>query len=116
MNSLLPGGWSELMQKNHSMALAARHLLQEKLGIKTSCYPDEMIGSMALVKLPDRDEEEAYSGLITLLQNDLWEQLRIEVPIVPWPNKRKQLLRISDQIYNSFSQYEYLAEALLKLL
>lgn len=116
MNSLLPGGWSELMQKNYSMALAARHLLQEKLGIKNYCCPDEMIGSMALIKLPDRDADEIYSWLIPPLQNDLWEQFRIEVPIVPWPNKRKQLLRISAQIYNSFSQYEYLAEALVKLL
>ena len=116
MGLLLPGGWSELMQKNQLMALAARHLLQEKLRIKIYCCPDEMIGSMAVVKLPDDKLDEVYSGLIPPLQNDLWEQFRIEVPIVPWPNKRKRILRISAQIYNSFSQYEYLAEALVKLL
>ncbi|MEM1168700.1 MAG: aminotransferase class V-fold PLP-dependent enzyme [Cyanobacteria bacterium P01_H01_bin.35] len=113
MGSLLPGSWSELMEKNKSMALAARHLLQEKLGIKIDCCPDEMIGSMAVVKLPDEEEDEIYSGLISPLQNDLWEKFRIEVPIVLWPNKRRRLLRISAQIYNSFSQYEYLAEALV---
>ncbi len=116
MGSLLPGGWLELMEKNKSMVLVARHLLQEKLGIKIDCCPDEMIGSMAVVKLPDERGDEVYSGLIPPLQNDLWEKFRIEVPIVCWPNKRKRLLRISAQIYNSFSQYEYLAEALVKLL
>ncbi|NES06696.1 MAG: aminotransferase class V-fold PLP-dependent enzyme [Okeania sp. SIO2F4] len=116
MGSLLPGGWLELMEKNKSMVLVARHLLQEKLGIKIDCCPDEMIGSMAVVKLPDERGDKVYSGLIPPLQNDLWEKFRIEVPIVCWPNKRKRLLRISAQIYNSFSQYEYLAEALVKLL
>ncbi|MGD1804231.1 aminotransferase class V-fold PLP-dependent enzyme [Dapis sp. BLCC M126] len=116
MGSLLPGSWSELMARNKSMALAARHLLQEKLGIKIDCCPDEMIGSMVVVKLPDEGKNEVYSGLIPLLQNDLWEKFRIEVPIVPWPHKRQRLLRISAQIYNSYSQYEYLAEALVKLL
>ncbi|MGD1698364.1 aminotransferase class V-fold PLP-dependent enzyme [Dapis sp. BLCC M229] len=116
MGSLLPGSWSELMEKNKSMALAARHLLQEKLGIKIYCCPDEMIGSMTVVKLPDERGDEVYSGFISPLQNDLWEKFRIEIPIVRWSNKRKRLLRISAQIYNSFSQYEYLAEALVKLL
>ncbi|MGD1714405.1 aminotransferase class V-fold PLP-dependent enzyme [Dapis sp. BLCC M172] len=116
MGSLLPGGWLELMEKNKSMVLVARHLLQEKLGIKIDCCPDEMIGSMAVVKLPDEGVDEFYGGLISPLQNDLWEKFRIEVPIIPWSNKRKRLLRISAQIYNSFSQYEYLAEALVKLL
>ncbi|OZH55139.1 penicillin epimerase [Hydrocoleum sp. CS-953] len=116
MGSLLSGGWLELMEKNKSMVLVARHLLQEKLGIKIDCCPDEMIGSMAVVKLPDEGEDEIYSGLISPLQNDLWEKFRIEVPIVRWPNKRRRLLRISAQIYNSYSQYEYLAEALVKLL
>ena len=116
MGSLLPGGWLELMEKNKSMVLVARHLLQEKLGIKIDCCPDEMIGSMAVVKLPDEGVDEFYGGLISPLQNDLWEKFRIEVPIIPWSNKRKRLLRISAQIYNSFSQYEYLGEALVKLL
>ena len=116
MGSLLPGGWLELMEKNKSMVLVARHLLQEKLGIKIDCCPDEMIGSMAVVKLPDEGVDEFYGGLISPLQNDLWEKFRIEVPIIPWSNNRKRLLRISAQIYNSFSQYEYLAEALVKLL
>ncbi|MDF5733113.1 MAG: aminotransferase class V-fold PLP-dependent enzyme, partial [Rhizonema sp. PD38] len=52
MDSLLPGGWAELMQRNHQLVLEARQRLCETLGVSLPC-PDEMIGSMAVVPLPE---------------------------------------------------------------
>jgi len=46
----------------------------------------------------------------------LWEIFKIEVPVIPWPDARGRLVRISAQFYNTLPQYEYLAKALLELI
>ncbi len=48
LGSLLPGGWPELMDRNRALALAARKLLCDTLGVDPPC-PDEMIGTLASV-------------------------------------------------------------------
>lgn len=106
MGSLLPGGWPEVMQRNHQLAIAARQVLCQALEIPPPC-PEEMLGSLAVVPLPDGDA--------TLLHNHLLQHHHIEVPIVPW-QQQGRLLRISAQLYNRIEQYHYLAEALLKSL
>lgn len=115
MGTLVQGGWPELMKKNRLMALAARQILLEKLGVSAPC-PEEMIGSMAVVPLADAECEIVKKGGLPPLQNALWEQFKIEAPVMPWPDASKRLLRISAQIYNTLPQYEYLAEALVELL
>jgi isopenicillin-N epimerase len=107
MGSLLGGGWPELMERNRSMALAARQMLCDKLGVPVPC-PDEMIGSIASIPLPDGSTEE--------LHDILFDQFGIEVWLTSWPAAPKRLIRISAQIYNTPVQYEYLAKALLELL
>lgn len=108
MRSLLIGGWAELMEVNHSLAVEARKLLCEKLNIPIPC-PDEMIGSMASIPLPESAAES--------LQNDLFYKYNIEVPIIPLlPASAERVIRISAQIYNTLEQYEYLAKALKELL
>ena len=52
MSSLRPGGWPEIMEHNRGLALAARKILCETLGIAEPC-PEEFIGSLASVPLPD---------------------------------------------------------------
>lgn len=108
MNSLLPGGWLELMARNHNMALAARQILCEALAVSAPC-PAQMIGSMAVVPLPDTDTE-------TSLQSVLFEQFKIEVPVIPRLTAPKQLIRVSAQIYNTPEQYKYLASVLAQLV
>ena len=108
MGSLLPGGWSELIKTNHNLVVNARKLLSKKIGINLSC-PDDMIGSMAV--LPLGEKWQNYDNL----NQKLWEEYQIEVPIMPWEDQTKSLMRISAQIYNHLSQYEYLAEILLGL-
>lgn len=113
MESLVEGGWPALMAQNHALAVAGRDLLLTKLGTPAPC-PPEMIGSMASIPLPDADPPQV--GIISPLQDALWYEFKIEVPIIPWPDASGRLLRISAQVYNSLAQYEYLAEALTGLL
>jgi isopenicillin-N epimerase len=66
-----------------------------------------MLGAMAAVPLPDGD---------LALQDELLFEHGIEVPIVPWPQSPKRVLRVSAAIYNVFDDYEKLAEALRRAL
>lgn len=109
MNSLLPGGWSELMQRNHQLVLQARQLLCEALSVSVPC-PDEMIGSMAVIPMPALENRS-----FTSVHDELFDKFGIQVQVVPW-QEPKLLVRISAQIYNTLEQYEYLAKALLELL
>jgi isopenicillin-N epimerase len=111
MALLLPGGWISVVQRNHELALRARDLLCETLGIAPPA-PDAMLGAMAAVPLPDGTQSEAPSLYGDPLQDRLLFEHGIEVPIVPWPAPPKRVLRVSAQVYNVFTDYEKLAEAL----
>ena len=112
MGSLVPGGWPEVMSRNRELALAARDILCRALGIGAPC-PDECVGSMASVSLPDaRPGGAAQPGAGDPLQERLFAQHAIEVPVFCWPAAPKRLLRISAQLYNSPPQYEALASCL----
>jgi isopenicillin-N epimerase len=102
MPSLVDGGWPEIMRRNHDLALCARDLLCETLHIEKPA-PDDMLGSMAAIPLPDGDW--------IALQDDLFAR-GFEVPIMPWPHPPKRLLRISAQLYNTIEDYARLANAL----
>jgi isopenicillin-N epimerase len=115
MGSLLPGGWPELRRANHALALRARDILASALRVAPPA-PDEMLGSMAALPLPDGSATTAASLYGDPLQDALLERFRIEVPVVPWPRPPKRLIRVSAQIYNEDSDYRKLAEALTVLL
>lgn len=117
MNSLLPGGWPQIMARNRQLALAARNLLCQALKIDLPC-PDELIGSLASIPIPDSaDVQPPTSPLYADPQQDrLREEYQIEVPIIPWPAPPKRLLRVSAQLYNHLPQYQRLARALPKIL
>ncbi|WP_089128972.1 aminotransferase class V-fold PLP-dependent enzyme [Tolypothrix sp. NIES-4075] len=110
MGSLLSGGWDELRQRNHQLALQARQLLCEALNVSMLC-PDEMIGSMAVVPMPEVLESRSFMSL----RDELFDRFGIQVQVVPWQEKPKLLVRVSAQIYNTLEQYEYLAKALKEL-
>jgi isopenicillin-N epimerase len=117
MEGLLPGGWPEIMARNRSLALEGRKILCQTLEVAPPC-PEECIGSMASVPLPDSLEaERSMSPLyIDSLQDQLLARYAIEIPVIPWPNFPKRLIRISAQLYNSRAQWELLADALQGLL
>jgi isopenicillin-N epimerase len=116
MAGLVDGGWQEIRTRNRTLALAARSLLCDTLGIVSPC-PESMIGAMATVPLPDRDTGELLrpDGLDPL-QQELFERHAIEVQLTAWPAPPKRLLRISAQLYNSVEQFEYLAGAVKEIL
>jgi isopenicillin-N epimerase len=115
MATLLEGGWPEIMQRNRALALAGRRLLCEALQIPAPA-PEEMIGSLASVQIPDAatDTPPKTPLYLDALQETLFRDHRIEVPVIPWPKPPRRLLRISAQLYNHLADYEKLAGALSK--
>jgi isopenicillin-N epimerase len=113
MGAQLPGGWPEVMQRNRALALAARGVLCDALRIQPPC-PDELIGSLASLPMPDAPRAQPSTSPLYLdpLQDRLLERHGIEVPFIPWPAWPQRLLRVSAQLYNSPEQYERLAKAL----
>jgi isopenicillin-N epimerase len=111
MASLLPGGWPEVRQRNHALALRARDILCERLSIEPAA-PDSMLGSLAALPIPDAT---ASAPVDSALQDALLERYGIEVPIVPWPAAPHRLVRISAQLYNEEAEYARLADALITL-
>jgi isopenicillin-N epimerase len=116
----LPGGLPQQMRRNHALAVQARRVLCDALGIGPPC-PDEMLGAMAAVPLPDDPDGGAREmsiipSQVHPLQRRLLDEFGIEVPVYYWPGSPKRLLRISAQAYNGLDQYRRLAAALGRLL
>jgi isopenicillin-N epimerase len=113
LGSLFPGGWPELMERNHALALRGRKLLCDTLRMAAPA-PEEMLGSLASVPLPDAvgDMRQSRGIFWHPLQRALLEKHRIEVPVMVFPAPPKQLIRISAQAYNSEEQFARLAAAL----
>jgi isopenicillin-N epimerase len=112
---LVPGGWPALMARNRALALEARRLLCAAAGTEPAC-PEEMIGSIASVILPDNRTVETGWRVRDPIQGRLFEAWGIEVPIMRWPAPPKRMIRVSAQLYNHLPQYVRLAEALRKEL
>ena len=114
VGGLLPGGWPAVMARNHALALEARTLLCAAARTPPVC-PDAMVGSLAAVRLPDGTTDVGWRRPDPL-QPQLFDDWRIEVPVMSWPAAPRRLVRISAQLYNRREQYERLAEALRKEL
>jgi len=115
LRGLVPGGWPALMARNRALALEARRILCNAVGSEPVC-PDEMIGSLAAVRLPDNPTADRGWRVRDPLQGRLFEGWGIEVPIMRWPGPPHRLVRVSAQLYNRPEQYARLAEALRKEL
>lgn len=119
MGSLLPGGWRELREENHRLALQARDTLCAALGCPPPA-PDALLGSMASIPLKPGeappDSEAAASAQRS--PDPLYRALArrgFEVVIANWPARPQRLLRVSAQLYNTLDEYERLAQALQEL-
>lgn len=128
---LAPGGWPELMAANRALALEGRSIVEDGLGLGAAdrLAPDEMLGAMVTLPLPDAIEPRATLHPIdddpdvTLatdpLHDELLAQDRIQVPVFAWPSRpslgpAKRYVRISAQRYNEPADYRRLADALAR--
>jgi isopenicillin-N epimerase len=115
MGTIYPGGWDELMLNNHQMAVDARKMICDRLEIPLPS-PDYMIASMATFPVKDTDNPAAACfNAIDDLQEKLYKNYNIEVPVSYWPSPPKRTLRISCQAYNTLKQYEVLLDALTEI-
>jgi isopenicillin-N epimerase len=116
MASMVDGGWDEIRRRNRQLVLEGRRVLCEALDLDPPC-PESMIGSLASLPLPDGDSGSVNTLFpFDRLQERLFEEHRIEVPVITWPKPPHRLLRISAQLYNSPPHYVALAEALRRVL
>lgn len=118
IGALDPGGWPAHMASNHEKALGARRVLNDRLGLEPIA-PESMVGAMAAIALPIEPDEATTEALSRSLADDDG----FEVPVGPFPVRAcrvpgqppaQALLRISAQRYNEPSDYERLADALIR--
>lgn len=114
MGKLLPGGWRALRERNHALAIEARRLLCKQLEVEPPC-PENMLGAMATVPLPERFQNAPRAGKIDLEQLRLYDEFGIEVPFNRAGEPERRYFRVSAQIYNSLADYRFLARALRDL-
>jgi isopenicillin-N epimerase len=111
VGKLLPGGWREVRKRNHDLAVRARRLLCGQLGTEPLC-PENMLGSMATIRLPQKFQGRPLKGRFEEEQVRLYHEFRIEVPFLRIGTRGGRYFRVSAQLYNSIEEYEYLAEGL----
>jgi isopenicillin-N epimerase len=112
----LAGGWASHMAANRALAIEARRLLNDRLGL-APIAPETMLGAMASIRLPERMDEARANAIA----QSLADEEQIEVPVVAFPvpaarvpgaGATHTLLRMSAQRYNELGDYESLADAL----
>jgi isopenicillin-N epimerase len=109
LEALEPDGWPGLMSRNHRLALRARELLAAALDVEPPT-PDQMVGAMASLPLPDATGEDP-GGIDSALTRQLIDA-GFEALVMHWPRWPHQVLRVSAYHYNTVDEYEALAAAL----
>ena len=115
IDSLVEGGWAEIMECNTNLAIEARNIILEVLGTPKMC-PDSMIVGLSAVALPG--EGVATKSVLEPdpLHTLLYAKYNIQVPVFGWPHHNRRYLRTASYLYNSIEEYRYLAEILKKEL
>jgi isopenicillin-N epimerase len=129
---MVPGGWDEVFECNHALAIEGRNELCRVLDVEPPA-PDSMIGSISTLLLPPHDADRQRSlaqrpyRYHDALQDELITRHAIQVPLWNIPGWTPgaapfefsgriaswgRTLRISAQLYNSMDQYRYLAQVL----
>jgi isopenicillin-N epimerase len=109
VGGLLPGGWRAVREHNRALGREARLLLMDALGVVSPC-PEDMLGSMATLPLPERFQGVTHGGPVAPEQLRLHDEFRIEVPFVRCNGARG--FRVSAHLHNRIEEYRYLAECL----
>jgi isopenicillin-N epimerase len=111
---MLAGGWKEVREKNHELAVKARSILCAALGAEPAC-PERMLGAMATVFLPEQLQSKRKAGKIDAGQALLYDRFRVEAPFMRAGRPERRCVRVSAHLYNTPAEYEFLGEALKML-
>jgi isopenicillin-N epimerase len=117
MATLVPGGWPEIMKRNHALVIKGRDAVCKALNIKPTA-PDSMVGSTCTMILPPHPPElqAELSKRKTLYSDALQDHLlayhRVQMPVWGIAGRPGRYIRISAQLYNSMEQYKFLAHVL----
>jgi isopenicillin-N epimerase len=115
VGSLVKGGWSAIIQRNHDLILEGRRIICEAMGV-TPPIPDSMVSAIAAVEMPPDGEVGPISLEGDPFHNYLLDQYGIQVPVFPWRHHGERYIRISAQLYNHEDEYRHLAKALSESL
>ncbi|MET0566391.1 MAG: aminotransferase class V-fold PLP-dependent enzyme [Acidimicrobiia bacterium] len=106
VGGLEPGGWDGVIKRNHDLVLEGRRLIAETVAIPLPA-PDEMVGSMASVMLPDATGPDP-GGELSPMMDELFDAGFAAI-VMNWPRWPRQLLRISAHLHNTAEDYSALA-------
>lgn len=112
VGALVPGGWPELRARCRALARQMRDVVLASIG-GTPAVPDELLGMMATIVLPDATRGMAAlpgSGAFDPLQDVLWNDHRIEVPIFSLGTVK--CVRVSAHLHSSLADAQHLASVL----
>ena len=115
MENLVDGGWPAIMEKNRSLAIKARKIICEALGT-TPPTPESMVSSLAAVEFPWEGEIITPGMEGDPIHNLLYDDYKIQVPVMAWTHHGAKYIRISAQLYNHEDEYVYLGKALKEIL
>ena len=109
VGELETGGWDAVMKRNHDLVLEGRRLISETVASSVPA-PDEMVGSMASVVLPEATGPDP-GGDLSPMMDQLFDA-GLSTIVMNWPTWPSQLLRISAHLHNSVDDYLALAAML----
>lgn len=104
-------GWEQITSHGHALVSVARQAISERTGL-APLTPDsaEWYGPMVTIPIPNQGLERPVTGQTDPLQAQLWQEHRIEVPLVWWRGQRH--IRVSCHLYNTTENVARLLEAL----
>ncbi len=108
-------GLERFRGQTHNLARYGRQRLEQVAGSKALVPDDaEWYGSMITMPLPGVATSADYPNMTHPLQRALWEEARIEIPIIEWRNRVH--IRISCHLYHTPADVDRLCDALTNLL
>lgn len=110
LENKVSGGWKHIMKRNRELAITGRNIITKELHLD-QYLPDELIGSMATIKLNSTAVIDPSTGL-DIIQMKLLDEYNIEALITTLYPTSERILRISAALYNNENDYELLEEAL----
>ena len=98
-------------ERNHRLTIQMQEMLCQRFGVEPiSPLDGSMLGCMATIPFPDRLQLGSGGPPPEVMQAELLEKHRIEIPVMDFAGRRH--LRISCHVYNDPNDYQRLADAM----